>query len=522
MSLRDFLKECNDRGVFKRLSIYIVSSWVVLQVLVAIYSPLGIPEISVTYLILVLLIGFPIYIYANWRSQEHLILTDPDDIQLEEEVLKVKRKQFKSMYFKSLTLISIISLVAVVIIIKNRFISENFLPELIETDKIAVLNFDNDTGDEELDIVGKMAADWVIDGITNYGAGEVISSDVVDDYLSMLSTQVSPKKRNDVFTTFFKTEKLIKGSYVIQDDKMVFRCIIQDGKGQNITAFEPIECQKDNALSCIEELKQKVVVYLGLTEDRSLGIERKPPDFEAYQKFLLSKDNYDDVDLYLRLLNEAIALDSTYFEPQLLRVQHYYNSGDFKVADSLIKSFSQENRLNKLSDRQKVLLNFCEALLTGKNNRVYQNFKYEFDITPKHLETNSTYMVLSLQYVNKPEILEDAFEKLPMEDLNLEDCVFCSFRYFTMGMAYNELGEYDKTIALLEPVINIIEATYLKRTLSRAYIETGREDKLDKLLQDLDLSDRLEDKYTISLHAGLTHLVNGESNKANEFFESVI
>ncbi|NNF75668.1 MAG: hypothetical protein HKN00_10810, partial [Flavobacteriaceae bacterium] len=218
MSIREFLKECNDRDVFKRVSIYIVSSWVVLQVLVAIWSPLGIPEISVTYLILILLIGFPFYLYFFWKAKSHLILTDPDDMEEEEEVLKVKRKQFKTMYFRSLGFISVLSIASVGWIINNNFIGSNFIPQ-ISTDKIAVLNFDNDTGDKDLDIVGKMAADWLIHGITENHSGEVISSEVIDNYSNLLTAQIGPTAEN-AFTSFFKTDKVVRGAYFLREDKL--------------------------------------------------------------------------------------------------------------------------------------------------------------------------------------------------------------------------------------------------------------------------------------------------------------
>ena len=51
------------------LSIYIVTSWVVLQVLSVIWQPLGLPEKSVTYLIIALLIGFPLYLIYLWKSR---------------------------------------------------------------------------------------------------------------------------------------------------------------------------------------------------------------------------------------------------------------------------------------------------------------------------------------------------------------------------------------------------------------------------------------------------------------------
>ncbi|WP_373019252.1 hypothetical protein, partial [Muriicola sp.] len=59
MNLKDFIKECHEKEVFKNLSIYIVSSWVLIQVFSEIYEPIGLPKISMTYLLLALLISFP-------------------------------------------------------------------------------------------------------------------------------------------------------------------------------------------------------------------------------------------------------------------------------------------------------------------------------------------------------------------------------------------------------------------------------------------------------------------------------
>lgn len=49
------------------LSIYVVSAWVVLQVLSVTWQPLGLPHKSVTFLIIVLLLCFPLYIFLLWK-----------------------------------------------------------------------------------------------------------------------------------------------------------------------------------------------------------------------------------------------------------------------------------------------------------------------------------------------------------------------------------------------------------------------------------------------------------------------
>ena len=98
MNLKGFVKECHKKEVFKMLSIYIVSSWVVLQVLALIASPLGLPEKSVTYLIIILLLGFPIYIYYIWKFR----LLKYEIQQTEDPTIPYNKSAFQKMYFSSL------------------------------------------------------------------------------------------------------------------------------------------------------------------------------------------------------------------------------------------------------------------------------------------------------------------------------------------------------------------------------------------------------------------------------------
>ena len=283
-------------------------------------------------------------------------------------------------------------------------------------------------------------------------------------------------------------------------------------------AFKPFDCPQEDALQCIEEMKQRVVVYLGMMEEGIYSIEENPPKFEAYQKRLLARDNYENKDLYIQLLNEAIAIDSTYFEPQVARVEHYYNRGDYKIADSLIKGIGQESRLSK---RQKALLNFCSALMKGKNDLIHSNFEYEYNLVPKDMATNQTFMVLSLQYVNKPELVEDIFNQVSMENLDLENCLRCAFRYFTMGLAYNELGEFQRTIALLEPIVHTIQRDYLYRILAIAYAETSQDDKITDLLNKLELTGELQDAFDVRYYVGRTYLMRDQPEKAKSYLESL-
>lgn len=53
--------------IFKKLSLYVVTSWVIVQVFPPISAPLGLPKESVTALRIMLLLGFLANVYLVWR-----------------------------------------------------------------------------------------------------------------------------------------------------------------------------------------------------------------------------------------------------------------------------------------------------------------------------------------------------------------------------------------------------------------------------------------------------------------------
>src|SRR3970282_700042 len=114
MKLKTFFKSCHDKEVFKMLSIYVVSAWVLLQVLALIWKPLGLPEKSVTYLIILLLIGFPFYVFYILKAS--VAPLEKEAIALDAMELKEKAS-FKKIYFLALGFIAVINIMIVFLII---------------------------------------------------------------------------------------------------------------------------------------------------------------------------------------------------------------------------------------------------------------------------------------------------------------------------------------------------------------------------------------------------------------------
>ncbi len=521
MNLKIFLKECSNRDVFKLLSIYVVSSWVILQVLSVIAQPLGLPKQSIPYLILFLIIGFPLYIIYIWNSRLSKSWKSEEDDTSEELMDKSK---FRQIYFTFLGIILFLSGLSVVIIINNSFsITNEFsLPKLVSNDKIAVLKFTNNTGDEKLNIIGNMTEDWIGHGITENNAGQIISQNIVKDYTEVIKTQNLNLSDNEILNKYLKPGKKITGSYFLDGNKLIFKSSIENGlTGETLISLESIECDSKNPLDCIEILEGKIVTYLLTNKNGGLSLETQPPKYEAYKALLeaLISKREDNQDKYIVLLDKAIALDSNFFEPKALKVGYYYNKGLYSTADSIINNIKKHTGI---SLQQRNSINMYEAALVGDNRLVNKYHTNEYNIAPYNLVTNTSQMVVALQYVNKPEDVEAVFNETHFDNFNLENCQPCIDRMYIMALAFHELKNYLKTIELVEPYVNIIEDKDFLKAIITAYVFTNNKEKVDILSRQIKLKIKKEDLISINLFTAQQFLLIGKNKAAKYYFNAVV
>jgi len=521
MNIKKFIKECSRREVFKLLSIYVVSSWILLQVLALIAKPIGLPDKSISALILILIIGFPIYIIYIWKSRlSKSWASDEDDSSLE----LLNKSKFRQMYFTSIGIILFLSGLAATIIFNNTFSAEDFkLPKIASNDKIAVLKFDNLTSIDSLNDIGKMAAYWISHGITENDAGHIISQDLVKDYSDAMKTQNKALTSSEILSKFFNPGKRVIGTYFKDGNELIFKSSIVDGvNGKVIMAFEQVVCDQKKPLNCIKDLQQDIVGYLVDNKKGDLSLEINPPNYIAFKTLIEAKASKLDgnVEKYLELLNKSIALDSQYFEPKSLKIAYYYNNYLYETADSLLKNITQKTGISK---RQQNINNLYRAALDGDNRKVYLFNKYEYNIIPDDVGTNFSQMIGALQFVNKPEDVESVFKSGTFDELGIENCSQCVDRIWAMAYAFNELGDYDKTINLLEPYINIIEDRFFILPLLRAYVFLGQKEKADQVIQNYEL--RGMDSYDwlyLNLFTAQQFTLQGKKEESLQYFNTII
>lgn len=549
MKFSEFLGECRENDVFKNLSIYVVSSWVLLQVISLLADPLNLPKATLTVLLIILLIGFPLYGFFIWRYQikpdfyeeasNANQFTNLDGASAKEgiELDSVFSDtgvhnlssigRFQKMYFIGLGALATLSLLASFFIIRTNFIKSEaavIMPTLLHpeiSDKIAVLNFDNNTTDKNLDIVGKMAVDWIMHGITQNKVAQVISPKIIEDYSNVLKASILDKGNDKTIASYLKPSKVISGSFYRNGGKLLFQASITDEHmDKTLVAFEPVECDANEPLKCIEALNQRILGFL-VTEDKPLeNLQERPPMYEAFQYLEQAKAKYGDDEEYIRLVNAAIETDSTFFEAKVNKAEFYYNQGEYAIADSLVGVLLKESSTN---NRQSNILKILESLLSGNNGDTYKYLLNEYQINPFEQETNASTMTVALQFVNRPQDVTAIFNEVPMGGIEFNDCVQCEFQYYIKGLADIELGNYDTAIAMLEPVMGKKGGSLLPQVLIRAYVKGDKPySTVDKLLDNAKLTDGVDEWRSLCLLTGQEYLRVGDSERARHFFDMLL
>lgn len=491
------------------LSIYVVSSWVLLQVLAVTWEALGLPHRSVTYLIILLLGGFPVFIFLVWKF--HIAPKEKNDELLEEQE-GTEIKGFHKIYFSALGVITTICVITIFLIVGNTFSKSPVKFSAPQSNKIAVLKFGNNTGDPKYDIVSKMAADWVIHGITENNLGQVISQEVISQYSDMLVEGKSDRDETEMVREYLRPARIISGNFYLSKNQLIFQSSISDEPtGKTLISFKKTICNADSSLDCIKDLSESITGYLATSANKKLMLQESPPKYDAY-KYLLEAKNTDDDEEHLQLLNKALLADTTYFEPKVFRVAYYYNRQDYKTADSLLKLIEPDSRQNF---RQLNLLNMYASTLKGDNRKAYEAILKEYNIAPFDLVTNKTAMVLALQFVNRPQDVDNIYKVIATDSIDFENCNHCVERQYVKALADVQLKDYDGAIKVCRKVLKEVDSDLMKIPLISSFVRSGKSTELNDYLFQAELSAKPESLQEMYIVAGREYLLKNDKVAAD-------
>ena len=226
------------------------------------------------------------------------------------------------------------------------------LPPSVLEQRVAIIPIQNNTTNPELDIMGKMAADWINRGLMEIETAEVVSLYTVKQHLDAIGLLPNNVQNKPSFSELTGARNFIQGSFYEEKGKLIFLMELVDAIGGKIKfKFPEIRGAANEKEALITQLRESIAGYWAtryLVDTKQI----KAPKYEAYESYLerLEKGTYDDNPL------EAILLDSTFY---LARI-HFLSTnrtGTFGGDNKIHLDFFDRHAPN-LSEYEKGWVNF--------------------------------------------------------------------------------------------------------------------------------------------------------------------
>jgi TolB-like protein len=149
----------------------------------------------------------------------------------------------------------------------------------LDAGRVVVAEFDNETGDESLDALGRMAADWITQGLSHTGVVKTIPTSTTLMFSPVDEDGVRVKGTARLRALAEKTGAgtVVSGAYYLQGDVLHFQASITDVASDEILhGFEPVHGPRDDAVEIIDQLRERIMGLLAGHFQTETDIFREP------------------------------------------------------------------------------------------------------------------------------------------------------------------------------------------------------------------------------------------------------
>jgi serine/threonine protein kinase/predicted Zn-dependent protease len=340
---------------------------------------------------------------------------------------------------------------------------------------LAVVYFENNTGDEGLDYLRKMFPDLITTDLSESKLIEVLPGDRLFKILKDMDQLEAESYASDVLreiATRGGVENIVRGSFSKAGNVFRINISLQNARTGEQRGADTVEGEgEESFFSIVDELTPAIKGFFGLSAeeiaaDKDRGIEAITTSSpEAYRYFIEGSENFfnGDFEGTIQLMEKAVSED-----PEFASAYRWLAWAYNELVD---KSAFKENiqRAYELSER----LPERERLRIEGDYYVSSERTYDKAIAAyeRYLELNPDDLfvpaLLGFTYNNLEEF-EKAEERLKV--LSENNAGFYGV-HGNLAMAYQAMGKYDEAKKILENYLdNISEHTSIRCWLAQNYI----------------------------------------------------
>jgi tetratricopeptide (TPR) repeat protein len=348
-----FLAELRRRRVFRVAFAYAAGAFVAAQAAQIYFPALGLPDWTVRAVVVLSLVGLPVALILAWvfDIQRTPALDELQEAQARTGVLAADATVPVGAGVVAITArrIAAVGAVAVLALTGLALLTLRERAEPLDRQRVLVMAFENLAGDAALDPVGRMAAEWLTQGLAATGLVEVVPAMTV---LAAAPTNATggELERALAIGRERRAGTIVWGAYYATGGQLTFSAQISDvATGRLLVALEPVATPVDDPAAALAELRERTMSALGtILNPRLAGLAAgtsQPWSWAAYQEYADGMERYvrGDFPGAAERFQRAFQADTTLLSAALWYANSLTNNVDLHAADS-VAAWLEERR----------------------------------------------------------------------------------------------------------------------------------------------------------------------------------
>jgi TolB-like protein/Tfp pilus assembly protein PilF len=447
--LSQFWQELKRRKVIKVIAMYAATAFIIMEAADIMLPRLGLPDWTVTLIIILLIVGFPIALILSWIfdiTPEGLLKTESVK---EEKKKTIPRQPIRRLIKVNNIVITILFIAVCILLYPKIFRQDRFEKirdaEVESIELIAVLPFSNLRADPETDYLGFAIANQIIGGLVYLKNISVRPSSSIRKYEKQA---IDSKEVGDEL----QVDYVLIGNYLKEANIIRLTVELVEVNTNKMIWREPIEVDFNNVFELQDTVAQMVVEGMNVQFSQQemnrirKDIPENPLAYEYYLRSISYPHTNEGDQLAIEMLKNSIELDSSYapaYDQIGFRIK---GLAQFGLLDPE-ETNRAENYFLKAISLNGVLLSALGnlAILYTETNRTEEAVKITrqmLDINPNNAKSH-----YSLGYIYRyAGMLNESV--LEMEKAVALDPQNAEFRSY--GVTYMNVGEYEKAFKAFE------------------------------------------------------------------------
>ncbi len=317
--------------------------------------------------------------------------------------------------------------------------------------RVLVEVFENRTGDSALAPVGRMAQDWLAQGII-----QTEMADVVDPRAVYVQSHLAGGGAADPATLARHTGAtvLVAGSYFRAGDTLFFNAAVTNaGTGRLAAAVGPVRSSAGDPVAGLDELRSRVMSAVARAVDVHATMDIHGPEippFDAYRDYVDGWDAFwhGDGERAERLFLSAGQRDTVFTPAALAAAMNASNYHRCDVSDSIGRALGA--RSPALDRKDRLTLRIIDARCRGHNDQMLRLTLERADLDP-HSSANLGPAAAAASWANRPGLQLKLLQHIdPAVDLAWNtDSTHVSYWTGLIG-ALHDLGRDREALAVTD------------------------------------------------------------------------